>query len=212
MSLFTQNAFSMSLIIFVALFLLLWKSTICFSRWNKWNYPQYAKCASSRTPSLIFIPHPLSTLTWSSFTRSNYNFRAHLLHRAKDALLWVTFFVFAVPEWDLCPFLFGLSLSLTVLCECGNETRSNLLWQKILRALQSSVFKDKKQLRQLPVVDQFYSSMQSFPIKYYLSGRFSKFLKISWYRNKLFCSTFLSWTLEKLSVGTAASEFEKHKN
>lgn len=171
MFLFTQTVFFTSLIIFVALFLLLWESAICFSRWNNWNCPQDAKCAPCRTPSLIFVPRPLSTPTRSSCTCSNYNVRAHLLDRAEDALLWVNFFVFAVPGWDLWPSLCGLSLSLRMLCECGKETRGNLLWQKIFSALHSSVFKNKKQFRQLPVVDQFYSSMQSFPNKYYLSGR-----------------------------------------
>lgn len=159
-----------------------------------------------------FFPYPLSTLTWSSFTCSNCNFRAHLLHRVKDALLWVNFFVFAVPEWDLWPFLCGLSLRLRMLCECGKETRGNFLWQKIFSALQSPVLKDMKQLRQFTVVDQFCSSRQYFPIKCYLSGRFSKFLNIPWYVNRLFCTAFHSWTPEKLSVRTAASELEKHKN
>lgn len=200
MSLFTQTVFFTSLIIFVALFLLLWKSAICLSRRNKWNYPQDAKCAPCRTPSLIFVSHPLSTPTWSSFTCSNYNVRAHLLHRAENALLWVNFFVFAVPGWDLWPFLCGLSLSLRMLCECGKEMRGNLLWQKIFSALQCSVFNNKKQFRPFPVEDQFYSSVQSFPNKYYLSGRCSRFLNIPWYGNRLFFSAFLSWTPEKLSI------------
>lgn len=189
---------------------MLWEPAICFLRWNKRNYSQDAKCAPCKTPSLIFVPHPLSTRTWSSFICSNYNFRAQLLHRAEDVLLWVNFFVFAVPERDLQPFLCGLSLWLRMLCECGKETRGNLLWQKIFSALKSSVLKNKKQLRQFPVVDQFYSSMQYFPIKYYLSGRFSRFLNISWYGNSLSGSTFLPWTPEKLSVNCIW--IWKHKN